>query len=103
MLAKVVLAYDHCLTCFNFTWSQQQTTGQYGPSVCPSTVCAYHPSVPLLYHSTATDAYIPGLPSNTDAGPEQLDASLKLGHQVEASLQLSAFRRNTAKKMRRAS
>ena len=59
------------------------------------TILLYH----LLYHSTATDAYIPGLPSNTDAGPEQLDASLKLGHQVEASLQLSAFRRNTAKKM----
>ena len=51
----------------------------------------------LLYHSTATAAGVPGLPSNT--GPEQLDASMKLGHQVEASLQLSAFRRNTAKKM----
>ena len=63
------------------------------PSHYVRTILLYH----LLYHSTATDAGAPGLPSNT--GPEQLDASMKLGHQVEASLQLSAFRRNTAKKM----
>ncbi len=63
------------------------------PSHYVRTILLYH----LLYHSTATAAGAPGLPSNT--GPEQLDASMKLGHQVEASLQLSAFRRNTAKKM----
>lgn len=68
------------------------------PSHYVRTILLYH----LLYHSTATDEYIPGtsgLPSNIGAGPEQLNASLKLGHQVEASLQLSAFRRNTANKM----
>lgn len=63
------------------------------PSHYVRTILLYH----LLYHSTATDASAPGLPSNT--GPEQLNASMKLGRQVEASLQLSAFRRNTAKKM----
>jgi len=68
------------------------------PSHYVRTILLYH----LLYHSTATEAYIPGvpgLPSNIDAVPEQLDASMKLGHQVEASLHLSAFRRNTARKM----
>ena len=68
------------------------------PSHYVRTILLYH----LLYHSTATDAQtpgVPGLPSNIIAGPEQLESSLKLGHQVEASLQLSAFRRNTASKM----
>lgn len=68
------------------------------PSHYVRTILLYH----LLYHSTATDAHIPGvpgLPSNINAGSEQLDASLKLGHQVEASLKLSAFRHNTASKM----
>ncbi|KAL0045198.1 hypothetical protein WJX82_000392 [Trebouxia sp. C0006] len=45
------------------------------PSHYVRTILLYH----LLYHSTATAAGAPGLPSNT--GPEQLDASMKLGHQ----------------------
>ena len=62
------------------------------------TLIIYH----LLYQSISVEAYVQGMPgfsSSVHADPEQLDASMKPGNQIEANLQYSVFRQNTAKQM----
>lgn len=68
------------------------------PSQYVLTIIVYH----LLYQSISVEAYIQsmsGSSSRVHADPEQLDASMKPGNQIEVTLQYKAFRQNTAKQM----